>query len=326
MNVVLQKILYLCALLNLTANAWAQPATPVLDWPSKPTRIVVPYAAGGTSDTLGRLVAQTLQTALKQGFVVENKGGGGGVIGSQAVSKSAPDGYTLVVSGIGSHVIAPVGNKSMDPVNDFTHIAYLGGPPLVLVVHPSLPVHSIKELLTYSQNLKEGLSWGSPGIGTHGHLIGELFAKRTGMNQTHINYKGAAPAIADLIGNQIPATFTTYTSASAFIKSGKARALAITASKRLLDQPNIPTFTELGYPELASTTWFALSGPANMPAALVEKINQEVRRGLKTDVAIKQLAKENIETQDWDAASFSKFLRNEIDKWSPLAKSVEGLR
>lgn len=326
MNVVLQKFLYLYAACMLTTNVLAQTAIVPTDWPVKATRIVVPYAAGGTSDTLGRLVAQTLQTSLKQGFVVENKGGGGGVIGSQMVSKSSPDGYTLVISGIGSHVIAPVSNKTIDPVHDFTHIAYLGGPPLVLVVHPSLPVHSVKELITYSQNLKDGLSWGSPGIGTHGHLIGELFAKRTGITQTHINYKGAAPAIADLIGNQIPATFTTYTSASAFIKSGKARALAVTSGKRLTDQPQIPTFSELGYPELASTTWFSLSGPPNMPAMLVEKINQEVRRGLKTEGAIKQLAKENIETQDWDPVTFVKFLRNEIDKWSPLAKSVEGLR
>jgi len=326
MNAVLQKFLCLCALSAFFTHVQAQTVAATADWPHKPTRIVVPYAAGGTSDTLGRLIAQGLQTSLKQGFVVDNKGGGGGVIASQMVSKSTADGYTLVISGIGSHVIAPIATKSMDPINDFTHIAYLGGPPLVLVVHPSLPVYSVKELITYSQGLKEGLSWGSPGIGTHGHLIGELFSKRTGINQTHINYKGAAPAIADLIGNQIPATFTTYTSASAFIKSGKARALAVTSSKRLVDQPHIPTFAELGYPELSSTTWFALSGPAGMPASLVEKINMEVRRSLKTDGAVKQLSKENIETQDWDANTFAKFLRNEIDRWSPLVKSIEGLR
>ena len=321
---MLKKIL--CASISwlVCVGLLAQPN--VTDWPNKPVRIVVPYAPGGTSDTLGRLIAQHLQTVFKQPFVVDNKGGGGGVIGSQMVAKSAPDGYTLVVSGIGSHVIAPASNKSMDPLNDFTHIAYLGGPPLVLVVHPSLPVNSVKELIAYSQTLKEGLSWGSPGIGTHGHLVGELFAKRTNINQTHINYKGAAPAIADLIGNQIPATFTTYTSASAFIKSGKARALAVSASKRLPDQPNVPTFAELGYPELSSTTWFSLSGPAGMSPALAEKINAEVRRGLKTEAALKQLAKENIETQDWDIATFTRYMRSEIDRWSPLAKTVEGLR
>lgn len=318
-----RKFLQLCVLSSLPSiGLHAQPGTS--DWPNKAVRVIVPYAPGGTSDTLGRLIAQHLQNVYKQAFVVDNKGGGGGVIGSQITAKSPPDGYTLVISGIGSHVIAPVNNKSMDPINDFTHIAYLGGPPLVLLVHPSVPANNLKELIAYSESLKGGLSWGSPGIGTHGYLVGMLFAKRTGIRQTHISYKGANPAIADLIGNQIPATFTTYTTASAFIKTGKARALAISASKRIADQPNTPTFAELGYPELTSTTWFALSGPAGMPGALVDKLNAEVRRGLKAEIALQQLARENIETQDWDATTFNRFVRSEIDRWGPLAKSVDG--
>ena len=295
----------------------------VADWPARTVRVIVPYAPGGTSDTLGRLVAQHLQSVYKQGVVVDNKSGGGGLIGSQMAAKTAPDGYTLVVSGIGSHVIAPVANRMIDPMGDFTHIAYLGGPPLVLAVHPGVPATTVKEFIAHAASLKDGLSWGSPGIGTHGHLIGELFAKRTGIRQLHINYKGAAPAITDLIGGQIPATFTTYTSANAFIAAGKARALAITASKRLPEMPDVPTFAELGYPELTSTTWFSLSGPAGMPADLVEKINAEVRRGLKTDTAARQLARESIEVQDWDAATFTRFLQVEIDRWTPLAKSVQ---
>jgi tripartite-type tricarboxylate transporter receptor subunit TctC len=326
MKLALSKSLLCAVWAVVMPAAYSQTDSNSVDWPSKTTRIVVPYAAGGTSDTLGRLVAQTLQSSLKQGFVVDNKGGGGGVIGSMMVAKSAPDGYTLVVSGIGSHVIAPVLNKTMDPMADFTHIAYLGGPPLVLVVNPNLPVNSLKEFVAYAHSLKDGLSWGSPGIGTHGHLIGEMFAKRTGIKQTHINYKGAAPAIVDLIGNQIQATFTTYTTVSAFIKSGKAKAIAITANKRLADQPAVPTFAELGYPELSSTTWFSLSGPPGMSAGLVEKINMEVRRGFKTEAAVKQLAKEYIETLDWDAAALTTYMRSEIDRWSFWVKLTDGLR
>jgi tripartite-type tricarboxylate transporter receptor subunit TctC len=303
----------------LTA-AFAQNSPTPAQWPTKPVRIVVPYAAGGTSDNLGRMVALGLQALYKQGVVVDNKAGGGGVIGSQFVSKSAPDGYSLLISGIGSQVIASAGNN-MDTMKEYTHIAYLGGPPLVLVVNPDLPVQSVKGLVEYVKGVREGLSWGSPGIGTHGHLIGELFAAKTGINQTHINYKGAAPAIADLIGNQIQATFTTYTSASAFIKSGKARALAVTSKKRLPDLPSVPTFAELGYPELTSTTWFAVSGPPGMPSSLVEQINKDIRTVLKTEIARKQLTRESIESQDMSSQAFTEFIKSELDKWVPLANS-----
>lgn len=316
--------MYAALLCGLSLSAQAQQT--IADWPAKAVRIVVPYSPGGTSDTLGRLISQHLQAVYKQGFVVENRSGGGGTIGSMQVSKAPPDGYTLVVSGIGSHVIAPAGIKTFNPMADFTHIAMLGGPPLVLAVNATFPANNLKELIAYVQSTKEGLSWGSPGQGTHGHLIGELFAKQAKIQQTHISYKGAAPAVTDLLGGQIPAVFVTFASANAFINSGKLKALAITAPKRLPDQPTVPTFAELGYPELTSTTWFSLSGPPGMPAALVEKINAEVRRGLKTETLQKQLALEDIETQDWDAATFTRFVHSEIDRWVPLVRSVDKAR
>lgn len=291
-------------------------------WPQRPVRVVVPYAPGGSADTLGRLIALHLQTALKQSFVIDNRGGAGGVIGSQQVAKSAPDGYTLVVSGIGSHVIAPVENKAYNPVTDFTHIALLGGPPTVLVVHPSTPANSARELVAYAKQAKEGLSWGSPGQGTHGHLLGELFGRAAGINQTHIGYKGAGPAMSDLLSGQIPAAFMTLTSANAQMKLGTIKALAVTSEKRLTEFPDLPTFAELGYPKLTSTTWFSLSGPSGMPAAIVDKLNAEVRRGLKTAAVKKTLAQEGIETHDWDPATFTNFVRSEVDRWQPLAQSL----
>jgi tripartite-type tricarboxylate transporter receptor subunit TctC len=291
-------------------------------WPNKPVRVVVPYAAGGTSDALGRSVAQHLQTVFKQGFVVDNRGGGGGTIGSAQVAKSAPDGYTLVVSGIGSHVIAPVDIKVFNPMSDFTHIAMLGGPPTVLVVNSSVPANTLKEFVNYAQQLNGGVSWGSPGKGTHGDLIGELFARDAKYAQTQVGYKGAGPAMNDLLGGQIQAAFITYRSASAFIKAGKVRALAITSTNRLPDMPDVPTFAESGYPKLTATTWFSLSGPAGMPPKVVAKINEEVRRGLQTESARRLFEQEGIEFHNWDAPTFTKYMQSEINRWVPIVKDL----
>lgn len=311
----------------LCASAWS--ATPgqaqerkAAAWPAKAVRVVVPYAAGGTADILGRVVATHLQVVYKQPFVVENRAGGAGTIGSAQVAKSPPDGQTLVVSGIGSHVIAPVDIKAFNPLSDFTHIAIFGGPPTVLVVNPSIPPKTLAEFIAYAQNLPAGLSWGSPGKGTHGDLIGELFARRANYRQTPVGYRGANPAVADLLGGQIQAAVVTYRTAAAHIKGGRLRALAITSPTRLPDMPALPTFAELGYPELTASTWFSLSGPAGMPPALVSNINEEVRRSLKTPAAQKLLMEEGIEFLDWDAPAFNRYLRAEIDRWVPLVKSL----
>ena len=319
-------LIWLCAGTLLPTLAAAQQRTmdaaAVAAWPDRPVKLVVPYAPGGSADTLGRLVGQHLSTVFKQPFVVENRAGAGGMIGSQQVAKAAPDGYTLVVSGIGSHVIAPAENKTYNPVTDFTHIAMFGGPPSALAVHPSLGVNNIRELVAYARSHKEGVSWGSPGQGTHAHLLGELFWRAAGGANTHISYKGAGPAMADLVAGQIPMSFSTFTSVNAHVNAGKVKALAVTSEARLPDYPNLPTFTELGFPQVTGTTWFSLSGPAGMPSALVDKLNAEVRRALKTDAARQMLAKESIETKDWDAATFTAFVKKEVEKWTPLAQAV----
>ena len=307
-------------------GAWvAQPAlAQAPDWPQRPVKVIVPYAPGGSSDTLGRLIAKHLGEAFKQTVVVENRPGAGGVIGSQVVAKAAPDGYTLVVSGIGSHVIAPVDSpNAFDPMKDFTHIAMLAGPPLALVVNAELPVKDFKGFLSYVAGQPKGLSWGSPGQGTHGHLTGELLRAATKLNMVHISYKGAAPAMADLIANQIQAGCTTLATANAHIQSGKLRLLAVSSAKRLADYPEVPTFAELGYPGLTGTTWFALSGPPGMPPALVEKINAEVRRGMHSPAVKAQLRVENMETADYDVPAFTRYVAAEIERWTPAVRSLE---
>jgi tripartite-type tricarboxylate transporter receptor subunit TctC len=300
-----------------------QPAQAQTDWPQKPIRLVVPYAPGGSADTLGRMIAKHLGEAFKQPVVVENKAGAGGLIGSQLVAKSAPDGYILVISGIGSHVIAPVeAANAFDPMKDFTHIALLGGPPIAMVVNAEQPIQDFKGFISYVSQQPKGLSWASPGQGTHGYLTGETFRRAAKLDMVHISYKGAGPAVADLIANQIPAGFMTLSSANAHVDSGKLRLLAVTAPRRLPEYPNVPTFAELGYPALTGTTWFSISGPPGMPPAIVDRINAEVRRGLQTPAAMKQMALEIMVTADYDAAGFTRFVAAEIERWAPAARAL----
>lgn len=297
------------------------------DWPSRPIRVVVPYAPGGSSDTLGRAIGRHLSEAFKQSVVIDNKAGAGGTIGSQQVAKAAPDGYTLVISGIGSHVIAPVdAPNAFDPIKDFSHIALLGGPPLAMVVNAEQPIKDVKGFVAHVAANPQGLSWGSPGQGTHGHLTGELFRAALKLNMVHISYKGAGPAVADLLANQIPAAFMTLSSANAHIHSGKLRLLALTSPKRLPEYPEVPTFAELGYPALTGSTWFSLSGPPGMAPALIDKLNAEVRRGLQSPAIRSQLAAESMETADYDAAAFTRFVAAEITRWTPAVRSLGAAR
>lgn len=310
----------LCATLAMGVIA---PACAQNDWPNRPVKIVVPYAPGGSADTLGRLISRHLAETFKQSFVVENRGGAGGVIGSQMVARAEPDGYTLVVSGIGSHVVAPLTNvTNFDPVKDFTHIALLGGPPTVLTVNVAQPIQDVDGFIKHVRSLPEGLSWASPGQGTHGALIGEAFRQVTNLNLVHISYKGAGPAVADVAANQVPAAFITLTTAAGNIKAGKLRPLAVTSAQRLPDFPDVPTFKELGYPQLTGTTWFSLSGPAGMDAQLVEKLNRAVRQALQSPEGQKELRSQTMETFDWDAATFSKFVVDQIAHWSPYIKQT----
>ena len=304
----------LCA--SLAAGALAAPACAQDPWPNRPVKIVVPYAPGGSADTLGRLIARHLAETFKQSFVVDNRGGAGGVIGSQMVARAEPDGYTLVVSGIGSHVVAPLTNAtSFDPIKDFTHIALLGGPPTVLAVNVAQPIKDVPGFIKQVKAMPEGLSWASPGQGTHGALIGEAFRQITKLNLVHISYKGAGPAVADVAANQVPAAFITLSTAAGNIKAGKLRPLAVTSAQRVADFPDIPTFKELGYPQLTGTTWFSLSGPAGMSPELVTRLNLAVRKALQSPEGQTELRAQNMETFDWDAPTFNDFVKKEIAHW-----------
>lgn len=301
----------------LVAPAFAQ------TWPAKPVRIVVPFGPGGSADTLGRVTANKLSESFGQSFVIENRAGAGGLIGSDQVAKSAPDGYTLVVSGIASHAIAPAmaAKPPFDPLKDFSHIALFGGPPLVFAVQTALPVKDLKEFISLARAKPGGYSYGSPGNGTHGHLFAELLKQVNGINIQHVPYKGAAGAVTDLIAGHLQALSTTLTTAAAQIRAGKAHALAISAESRLPDYPNVPTFRELGYPDLVAVTWFSLSGPAGMQPDIVNRLNAEVRRVLQLPDVRERLRPEGIQPGTLDAKAFTEFVAAEIKRWTPVVRA-----
>src|SRR5437762_10482621 len=310
---------FLFALAALTASF----TLAAQEWPARPVKIVAPFAPGGTADTLGRLIAKKLSEQLKESFVVENRAGAGGVVGSEFVAKSQPDGYTLVISGIASHVIAPhlPGGTPYDPLKDFTHIALLGGPPAVVAVHPSLPAKTLKEFVALAKEKPGALSYGSPGPGTQGQLVMELFKRVAGIDVLHVPYKGAAAAVTDLIGGQLTAVSTTLSTASGQIKGGRARALALSSAQRLPDYPDIPTFAEQGYPNIVGTVWFSLSGPPGMPQEIVDRLNAEVRRALELSEVRTRLRTEGISPNRLDAKEFTAFVTDELHRWGPTVRS-----
>jgi tripartite-type tricarboxylate transporter receptor subunit TctC len=310
------------AVILATASLLTGPAA-AQGWPAKPVRILVPFAAGGTSDNLGRIVAQKLSDTFKQPFVVENRGGASGSIGSEMVARAAPDGYTLVVSGVASHVVVTALSKvPYDPVKDFTHVALFGGPPSVFAVHPSVPAKDLKEFIALAKASPGKYAYGSPGTGSHGHLVGEVFKQLAGIDMTHVPYKGGGPATADLIAGHVPAISTTLSSAATQIRAGKARGLAISSAARLPDHADIPTFREMGYPELVATIWFGLSGPAGMPQDIVQRLNAEVRRALQLPDVRERLRPEGIEPGNLDPQQYVAFIADELKRWVPVLRAT----
>ena len=291
-------------------------------WPDKPVRIIAPFAPGGSADTLGRLIAQKLTESLKETFIVENRPGAGGALGSDLAAKAAPDGYTLVVSGIASHVLAPaIQGTPYDPLRDFTHIALFGGPPAVLAVNPALKVKDLREFVKLAKSKPKALSYGSPGNGTQGQLVAELFKQHAGIEMVHVPYKGASAAVADLIAGHIQAVSTTLTTASGQIRSGRAIGLAISAETRLPEFPDVPTFAEMGYPDIVATVWFSLSGPANLPPEIVQRLNTEVNRALQLPDVRERLKNEGIVPTTMDAKAFTAFVAAEVKRWAPIVKA-----
>jgi tripartite-type tricarboxylate transporter receptor subunit TctC len=311
----------LCAVLALACvPAHAQP-----NWPAKPVKIVSPFAAGGTASTLARLIADHLSAALGQQFYVENRGGAGGLVGTASVASAEPDGYTLLISSIGGNIVSPAfhDNTGFDGLKDFTHIAYLGGPPVVLIVHPSLGVMTYKDFVALARR-SEALSYISPGTGSHGFVVGEDLARRENYKLRHIPYKGAGPALTDLVAGHVKVGTMTFSTAAPQIRAGKVLALAVTSEKRIPDFPNIPTFRDMGQ-DFVAATWFGLSGPARLPNDIVQAVSRETLKAMQLPEMQKRLALDAIETRLMSPDEFRKFVEAETARWVPLAKSLAAM-
>jgi len=314
-----RSILVLSLALVCLACAHAQAQS----WPNRPVKIISPFAAGGAADTLGRLIADHLSSAFHQQFYVENRGGGGGIVGATAGAAAEPDGYTLVVAGIASSVISPAFNANVgyDGLRDFTYIAYLGGPPVVMIVHPSLGMTTYQDFLALARQQKEPMSFISPGTGSHGFLVGEYLAREERYQVRHIPYKGAGPALTDLIAGHVKLGTITFSTAAEQIRAGRVRALGVTRASRIPNFPDIPTFRELGR-DLVAATWFALAGPAKLPKEIVQQVNRETLKAMQLPEVQKRLAVDAIETHLFSPEEVTPFVEAETTRWAPLAKSL----
>jgi tripartite-type tricarboxylate transporter receptor subunit TctC len=307
----------------MCCGAWTGPA-PAQPWPSKPIKLVVPWPAGGSADLLGRMVADHLSGALKQIVVVENRPGAAGMIGSLAVARADADGATLVLSGIPSHVIAPAttATPEYDGVKDFTHIAYLGGAPIVLAAHASLNVISLNDLIAMGRTAPVPISYVSPGVGSLGHIHAEYLAQRERVRLQHIPYRGGAQAAQDFIAGHVKLGAMTWTTTRAQVQAGKIVPLAVSSSRRQPDFPDMQTFKDLGYDELTTSTWWSISGPPGLSAEIVRRLNREIRTMLKLPGVQARLVKETIETEDMSPAELTAFVAAEIKKWGPVAAAA----
>ncbi len=294
------------------------------DWPTKPVRIIVPFAPGGAADTAARLYSEALAQAFGKQFVVENRPGGGGIPVAEAVARADPDGYTLMVSGVPIIVVGPAMNKNVgyDPMRDLTHIAYFGGTPNMLAVHRSLGIKTYAEFLAYARKQPTGTDYVSAGFGTMGNWAAEYLATLEKIKLNHIAYKGGSQAIVDLIAGHVKASVLTWTAIDQHVRSGTLNALAVTSANRLPYLPDIPTFRELGHKDFVSLTWFSLSGPPKLPRDIVDKINAVVVKALNRPEIRKTIERDAIETMPLTPPELNKFAQSEIDRWAPLVRRI----
>lgn len=298
-------------------NAYAQ------TYPTKPIKIIVPYPAAGTPDILAREIASKLTAVLKQQVIVDNRPGAGGNIGSDLVAKSAPDGYTLIMGTVATHSINQSLYKKLpfDPIKDFAPIILVTTTPNVLVVNPKLPVKTVRDLIALAKSKPGELTFSSGGNGTSHHLGGMLFQKLTGVQMTHVPYKGSGAALPDLIGGQVDMMFDNLPSSMPHIKSGKLRAIATTGITRSAVLPELPTVAESGIPGFEITAWFGLLAPAKTPPAIIDRLNFEVTKILKLPDIKARFIAQGAEPAPGTPQHLGAFIKEKTAQWAPIVKA-----
>ena len=310
-----------CAALVIALPAQAQ------SWPSKPVRIVVPFPPGGTTDIVARSLGAELQKMWQQPVIVENRPGAGGNIGAEAVAKSTPDGYTLLMGTVGTHAINQAlftqsGTKMpFDPVRDFVPVTLAASVPNVMIVNPKLPVTTVTEFIAYAKARPGQLNMASSGNGTSIHLTGELFKTVTGIYMVHFPYRGSAPAITDMLSGNMNVMFDNLPSALPHIKAGKLRALAVTSRTRSPALPDVPTIEEAaGLKGFDASSWFGLFAPAGTPAVIVDKVQADVAKALAVPEVRERFVSQGAQPGGNTSAQFAAFIRAETDKWTRVVK------
>jgi tripartite-type tricarboxylate transporter receptor subunit TctC len=294
------------------------------DYPTRPVTLIVPFPPGGSTTVMARNVADKLSVSLGQQIVVENRGGAGGVIGTRFVARATPDGYTILLSYTATMAIAPAmnANAGYDPRKDFVPIGMIGAAPSVLVVNPSLPVHSVAELIDYAKAAPVPVQYGSPGVGTVNHLAGEYLAAETGMKLQHVPYKGNGPALGDLLGGHIPMMFVPIPVALGNIKAGTLRGLAIGSAKRTSLLPELPTLAESGVPGFEVALRYGLVAPAGTPPGVISRLNKELNAALLTEDVKTRLATEGAESLPGTPEAYAADIEREELKWGGLVKKL----
>lgn len=308
--------------LGLIALALLAPVTWAQSFPAHPIRLIVPFPAGGPTDIVARPLAQFLSDALKQQVLVDNRGGAGGSIGADAVARSAPDGYTLLMGTVGTNAInATLYRKlSYDPAKDFTPVALVAAAPVALVAHPSVGVRTIAELIAKARAQPGGLTFGTAGNGTPGHLTGEMFRAATGIELRHVPYKGSAPAITDLVGGQIALMFDPLQSVLPYVQSGKLVLLGVSSATRSAAAPDAPTFAEAGLKDFEATAWWGVYGPANLPADVATMLNADIDRVAHSDAFRKLLEPRGVQVIGGSRDDFARFGDAELRKWGKAVR------
>jgi tripartite-type tricarboxylate transporter receptor subunit TctC len=294
-------------------------------YPSKPIRLIVPFAAGGGNDNVARLVGKRLADGLGQPVLVDNRPGAGGVVGAELAAKSAPDGYTLFLGGVGSHAINPNLHEKLpyDPIKDFAPVALLAQAPLVLVVHPSVPANSVAELTAYARAHPGKLNFASNGNGSSSQLAAVMFDSMAGVEMVHVPYKGLSPALADLLSGQVQLMFSSVVAILPHIKAGKLRGLAVTGAKRLASLPELPTIAESGLPGYEASSWYGILAPAGTPREIVMKLNAGLAKALEQPEVRNSLLAEGAEPVGGSPEAFAAHIRAEKERLGKLIRDAK---